>query len=74
MVYKSPVVCGLKERIITEHSLNNNNLSLLFISSMILHPIKFALAAALAFGSTSATKDIYDYVIVGSGPGGGSLA
>lgn len=42
---------------------------------MILHRIRFALAAALAVGSTAATKDdIYDYVIVGSGPGGGSLA
>jgi choline dehydrogenase len=45
-----------------------------FIYNMILHRIKFALAAALAVGSTAATKDIYDYVIVGSGPGGGSLA
>ncbi|KAG5757947.1 hypothetical protein H9Q72_013910 [Fusarium xylarioides] len=43
---------------------------------MILNHLKLALGVALATGSgTLATKpDVYDYVIIGSGPGGGSLA
>ncbi|KAM5526080.1 choline dehydrogenase [Fusarium oxysporum f. sp. phaseoli] len=43
---------------------------------MILNRLKFALAAVLTGSSTTlATEpDIYDYVIIGSGPGGGSLA
>ena len=53
---------------------------------MVINRFKVAVAAALAAGSTAfATKeevgcqstkdtDVYDYVIVGSGPGGGSLA
>ncbi|CAH0020330.1 unnamed protein product [Clonostachys rhizophaga] len=43
---------------------------------MILKPLKLAVVAALVTGSTASAgeADIYDYVIVGSGPGGGSLA
>lgn len=43
---------------------------------MTVNPLRFAFAAALAAGSTALAKeaDIYDYVVVGSGPGGGSLA
>lgn len=43
---------------------------------MILNRLKYALTAVLAGSSTAlATKpDVYDYVIIGSGPGGGSLA
>ncbi|KAI1022657.1 hypothetical protein LB503_000158 [Fusarium chuoi] len=43
---------------------------------MILNRLKYALTAVLTGSSTAlATKpDVYDYVIIGSGPGGGSLA
>ncbi|VUC26056.1 unnamed protein product [Clonostachys rosea] len=45
---------------------------------MMLNPLKLAVVAALATGSTANPSpqeaDVYDYVIVGSGPGGGSLA
>ncbi|KAF4432129.1 hypothetical protein F53441_13848 [Fusarium austroafricanum] len=51
---------------------------------MIANRLKFAVAAALAAGSstiatnapygTNTSKAIYDYVIIGSGPGGGPLA
>ncbi|RBR17956.1 hypothetical protein FVER53590_00262 [Fusarium verticillioides] len=43
---------------------------------MFLNHLKLAFGAVLATGSgTLATKpDVYDYVIIGSGPGGGSLA
>jgi choline dehydrogenase len=43
---------------------------------MFPNRLKFALATALVTGSVAVAEkvDLYDYVIVGSGPGGGSLA
>jgi choline dehydrogenase len=43
---------------------------------MIINHLKLALGAVLATGSgtLATTPDVYDYVIIGSGPGGGSLA
>jgi choline dehydrogenase len=46
------------------------------IPNMIPNLLKFSIATALVTGSVAVAGkvDLYDYVIVGSGPGGGSLA